>query len=124
MPKRGTTEEAMAGVLLALVRACRDDLRPAIREEGIDERDLAYEAGLLLRPSDLEAAIYGSQKRNSVLRVLRQMQGNGLINMEMGPKGAYRVLPTGKGEQYAEFLMRPWYRKLWSRLSGRASQPV
>ena len=109
-------------VLLALIRACRDDLRPAIRREGIDERDLAFEASLVQRPADLELSIYGTQMRNTVLRVLRGMQREGLITMELGPRGAYRVLPTSQGEKEAELLMRPWHRKLWDRLRRRTSQ--
>jgi hypothetical protein len=124
MARRETTEAVADGVLVALVRACRDDRRPAIREKGHDERDLAYESDLLQEPSEVESTVYGSQKRNMVLRVLRKMQRDGLISMEMGSNGVYRVLPTSKGEEYAEFLMLPWYAKLWKRLRGRASQPI
>ncbi len=124
MARRRTTEAVAEGVLLALVRACRDHLRPAIREQGIDERDLAYESALLQTPAEVEPTVYGSQKRNMVLRVLRKMQQDGLISMQMGPNGAYRVLPTPKGEEYADSLTRPWYAKLWERLRGRASQPM
>ncbi len=116
-------ERAVQGdVLLALIKACSDDLRPAIRREGIDERDLAFESSLLQRPADLEMTTYATRMRNSVLRVLRGMQREGLITMEMGPKGAYRVLPTSQGEKEAELLMRPWYLKLRDRLRGRAAQ--
>ena len=118
-------ERAVQGeVLRALIRACRDDLRPAIRREGIDERDLAFEASLVQRPADMELSIYGTQKRNGVLGVLRGMQRDGLITMEAGPSGAYRVLPTSQGEKLAALLKRPWHRKLWDRLRGRASQRV
>ena len=113
---------AQAQVLLALMRACRDDLRPAIRREGIDERDLAFEASLLRQPSDVETTTYATRMRNSVLRVLRAMQREGLISMELGPSGAYRILPTPQGEKLAALLMRPWHRKLWDRLRGRVSR--
>ncbi len=121
MARRETTEAMAGGVLVALVRACRDDQRPTIREKGIDERDLAYESALLETPAEVEATVYGSQKRGMVLRVLRKMQQDGLISMQMGSNGVYRVLPTSKGEEYADSLMRPWYTKLWERLRGRTS---
>ena len=120
--QQSSKEKAVQGqVLLALMRACRDDLRPAIRRDGMDERDLAFEAALLLRPSDVETTTYATRMRNSVLRVLRGMQQEGLITMELGPGGAYRILPTTQGERYVERLMRPWHRKLWDRLRGRSS---
>lgn len=112
---------AQQEVILALVRACRDDLRPAIRREGIDERDLAFEASLLA-PAEVENPTYGTRKRNGVLRILRGMQRQGLITMETGPRGAYRVLPTSQGEKYAEYLMRPWWRRLWDRLRRRGAR--
>ena len=124
MARRETTDAVAEGVMVALVRACRDHLRPAIREQGIDERDLAYESALLREPSEVEPAVYGAQKRNMVLRVLRKMQQDGLISMQMGSNGAYRILPTSQGEEYAEFLMLPWYTKLWERLRGRAAHPI
>ena len=111
-------ERATEAVLFALARAHRDSLHPTIREEGIDERDLAYEAGLL-QPAEMESSIYGTQKRSRILRLLRQMQTRELITMEMAPPGVYRIHPTEAGARYAEFLMRPWYIKLLDRLQGR-----
>ena len=112
-----TADTATEVVMRALIRACRDHLRPSIREAGIDERDLAFEAGLLT-PAEVDSAIYGPQKRNAILRLFRRLQGEGLISMHMAPNGVYQVLPTPKGEQFVEQLARPWYSKMWDRLRG------
>jgi hypothetical protein len=107
--------ERVESVMRALIRAYQDQIRPSIRHNGIDERDLAFEADLLT-PSEMESIIYGPRKRNAVLQLFREMEREGLISMNMGINGVYRILPTSEGEQFVAQLPQPWYRKMWNRL--------
>lgn len=110
--------ERVESVMRALIRACEDRIRPSIRHTGIDERDLAFEAGLLT-PSEMESIIYGPRKRNGVLRLFRRMEQDGLIVMNVAINGVYRILPTSEGEKFVARLPQPWYRKMWNRVRTR-----
>lgn len=107
--------ERVESVMLALIRACQDQIRPSIRHTGIDERDLAFEADLLT-PPEMESIIYGPRKRNGVLKLFRAIEREGLIIMNMEGNGVYRILPTSEGEKFVAQLPQPWYRKLWARV--------
>lgn len=112
-------EQAIAELLVALVRAHQDPFRPTIREQGIEERDLAFEAGLLA-PADMELAVYGTQKRRRVLTLLRQMQERGWARMEvMPPRGAYHIVLLPKGAEHADTITRSWWRRLMDRWKAR-----
>ncbi len=104
--------EAAAALLKALVRAFQDPRRPEIMAEGIEERDLAFEADLLL-PLEMEIPIYASQKRSSIVRLLEQMQKQGFIEFKNPRPGTlYRILPTPNGEKIGRELLTPWHSKL------------
>ena len=112
-------EEALFAVLLALTRATHDPIRPKVREEGLEERDLAFEAQLLT-PAEVEMSVYATQKRNRVLRLLRDMRDRGWIQMEpKPPTGAYYVSLKDSGLLYVQERMRPPWSKLWGRVRSR-----
>ena len=112
-------EEQVFEMLLALARAFHDPIRPNIRTQGIEERDLAFEAGLLI-PAEVEMTIYSSQKRNRVLRLLEDMKSRGWVEMEpTPPTGAYHVFLKPQGEEYVRELLRPWWNRVWSWLRAR-----
>ena len=93
--------EAMEGMLYVLVRAYQDPIRPKIRFEGMDERDLAYEAGMLT-PVEMETTVYGTQKRGRVLSLVRRMVELSWVDMEpTPPQGAYHILLKQEGVDYA-----------------------
>ena len=115
-------EETLFAVLLALTRAVHDPIRPKVREEGLEERDLAFEAHLLT-PAEVEMSVYATQKRNRVLRLLREMRDRGWIEMEpKPPTGAYYVSLKANGLLHVQERMRtPWSRlwdHVWSWLRG------
>ncbi len=94
-------EQILENMLFALVRGYQDPVRPKIRTEGMDERDLAFEAGLL-NPMEMETSLYGTQKRGRVLGLLREMVKRSWVEMQpMPPQGAYHVYLTEAGAQYA-----------------------
>ena len=94
-------EQAMEGMLYVLVRAYQDPIRPKIRFEGMDERDLAYEAGMLT-PVEMETAVYGTQKRGRVLGLVRRMVERSWVDMEPAPpQGAYHIFLKQEGVDYA-----------------------
>ena len=115
-------EERAQAMLLALVRAYRDPLRPHIRQQGLDERDLAFEADLLI-PAEVELPVYASQKRGAILRVLREMKARGWVDLRPTPPiGAYSVVLQAPGEAQAFRLLQPWWSKVWERLRGRGNR--
>ena len=94
-------EQALESMLYVLVRAYQDPVRPKIRVEGMDERDMAYEAGLLT-PVEMETSVYGTQKRGRVLRLLRKMVERSWVDMEaVPPQGAYRIFLKQDGVNHA-----------------------
>ncbi|MBI4234423.1 MAG: hypothetical protein HY686_08285 [Chloroflexi bacterium] len=105
-------QETLEVLLLTLVRAYHDPLRPAVRAKGLDERDLAFEADLLI-PAEVEIPVYATQKRGYILRLLRGMESKEWVELEAAPPyGVYRVILKAAGEEYARALMRPWWVKL------------
>ncbi|MSP78824.1 MAG: hypothetical protein EXR67_04645 [Dehalococcoidia bacterium] len=118
-----TVEQALDEMLEALVRAHYDRRRPAILERGIEERDLAFEAGMLV-PLDMEMTIYATQRRNRILRLLREMEQRGWCSMETRPPmGAYfiKVLPAGEAHLAEKIKSRPqpWWQRLFGSKNGR-----
>ena len=112
-------EEALFAVLLALTRAFHDPIRPKVREEGLEERDLAFEARLLT-PAEVEMSVYATQKRNRVLRLLRDMRDRGWIEMEpKPPTGAYHVYLKSTGLLYVRERLRPPWSRLWDHVRSR-----
>ena len=110
-----------APILKALFRAVRDPRRSNLRTEGIEERDLALEAGILL-PMEMELPKYANVKRGAIVRILELMEKQGLIQFKDPVPGTlYKVLPTAEGESIAERLLRPWRQKLMDWLLGRSS---
>ena len=94
-------EQALESMLYVLVRAYQDPIRPKIRVDGMDERDLAYEAGLLT-PVEMETSVYGTQKRGRVLSLVRKMVERGWVDMEpTPPQGAYHLFLKQEGVNYA-----------------------
>lgn len=120
-------EQALTDMLIALVRAYGDTTRPQIREKGLEERDLAFEADLL-SPSDTELTVYATQRRGRVLSLMRQMQARGWARMEVMPsRGAYHVFLLPKGIEHAQVVTRPWWRKAldrWGARGGAGSPPT
>ena len=115
-------EETLFAVLLALTRAFHDPIRPKVREEGLEERDLAFEAHLLT-PAEVEMSVYATQKRNRVLRLLRDMRDRGWIKMEpKPPTGAYYVSLSSTGLLYVRERMRAPWSKLWDHIRSRLRQ--
>lgn len=114
------TNEAAGAILKALVRAFRDPKRQSLKSEGMDERDLAFEADLII-PIDMEMPRYAQVKRGAIKRALDQMRSQGLIEFkDYRPGTLYRIIPTPLGESLGETLSRPWYRRLRDRLTRRA----
>jgi hypothetical protein len=112
-------EEAMESMLYVLLRAYRDPIRPKIRVEGMDERDLAYEAGLLT-PVEMETSVYGTQKRGRVLRLVRKMVERSWIDMEpTPPQGAYHIFLKQEGVDHATEKGRFVLDRLLRWLKGR-----
>ena len=116
-------EQALEGMLYVLVRAYQDPVRPKIRFEGMDERDLAYEAGMLT-PVEMEPSIYGTQKRGRVLQLVRKMVERSWVDMEPTPPlGAYHIFLKQEGVDYAtekgRFFLDRFLRWLKRRLASR-----
>ena len=115
-----SNEAAKAKAMLkALVRACREPRRQNLRSEGMDERDLAFEANLII-PMDMDMPRYAQIKRGAIVRVLEQMKNQGLIEfIDPRPGTLYKVVPTPNGEEIGERLARPWYQRLLAPLLRR-----
>ena len=107
-------EAILFDILFALARASTDRVRPHVTEEGLEERDLAFEAGLL-SPPEFEISVYATRKRNRVLGLLREMSERGWIRMQIKPpSGAYYVYLQDAGIE----LLRERTRSIWHRLSA------
>jgi hypothetical protein len=102
-------------MLVALVRAYQDRVRPHVPTSGLDERDIAFEAGLLT-PMETELTVYATRMRGRVLSLLRDMESWGWVAMkQMPPQGAYHVFLEGDGIAVAQEHLRPWWSKLMDR---------
>ena len=104
-------EAILFDILVALARASSDPLRPHVVEDGLEERDLAFEAGLL-SPPEVELSVYATRKRNRVLSLLKEMTGRHWIQMQVRPpSGAYYVYLQDEGIRRMRQRSRPpWYR--------------
>ncbi|MCS7207834.1 MAG: hypothetical protein NZ951_07910 [Dehalococcoidia bacterium] len=112
-------EEEIQNILFALLRAHHDPSRPEVREKGLDERDLAFEADLII-PAEMEMAVYATQKRGHILSLLRTMRSRGLVEYAPAPPtGVYRVRLTPYGQEVATHLFRPWWARLRDALRRR-----
>jgi hypothetical protein len=112
-------EERLSALLVALVRAYHDRTRPAIRERGIDERDLAFEAGLL-SPAEVDTPIYATRKRNTVLSLLREMRRRQWADIQLTPpQGVYHVILRQEGIDHLAQHFRPWWARLREWLQAR-----
>jgi len=108
-------QEEHLRMLVALVRAYQDGFRPNVQSTGLDERDVAYEAGMLT-PKEVELTVYATQKRGRVLRLLREMESWGWVGLQVAPpQGAYSVFLYTEGLEVAREHLRPW----WSRVVRR-----
>ena len=107
-------------LLIALVKAFKNPTRTAIREEGLDERDLAFEADLL-SPMDMELVKYASTKRRSIVNILEQLEIQGLIRFkDKSPGILYKIFPTENGMTIGEKLMRPWFMNIFHSIFPRS----
>jgi DNA-binding PadR family transcriptional regulator len=112
-------EEVLVSMLLALARAHQDPRRLHIRTQGMDERDLAYEADLL-SPMEMETTIYASQKRGRVLGLLRELEKHGWVKTQaVPPLGAHHVFLTPHGEELVARIQRSRLGELWKWLTSR-----
>ena len=106
-------------LLVALARAHVDRLRPDVRTDGLDERDLAFEAGLI-QPMETELTIYATQKRGRIVRLLTEMKAFGWVEVEARPPvGSYHVMLQSEGMVAVREHLRPWWSKLLDRWLGR-----
>lgn len=116
-------EEEIQSILFVLLRAQHDPSRPDVREQGLDERDLAFEADLII-PAEMEMSIYATQKRGHILSLLRTMKSRGLVEYTpTPPTGVYRVRLTAQGQEIAMNLFRPWWVRLRDALRRRRRLP-
>lgn len=113
-------DRLMAAIIVALVDAFRNPRRIDIHTNGLDERDLAFEAHLL-DPPDVETARYVGHRRRGVLRTYRHMEGIGLLRL-VDRKGINSVFPTEIANLYYDHFTQPFWRRLLSRL--RRTEPV
>jgi hypothetical protein len=102
-------------MLVALVRAYQDSVRPNVSTNGLEERDMAFEAGLL-SPMETELTVYATRKRGRVLGLLRDMESWGWVAMQTAPPhGAYHVFLEGEGIAAVQEHLRPWWSKFLDR---------
>lgn len=108
------TTENINRILLAVAFASTDPIRPQIKIEGHEERDVAYEAGLL-SPREVEMTVYSTQKRGRILHLLGIMREKQWIEFTpKPPTGAYYVFITPTGYETAINLAKPWWRKAFN----------
>jgi hypothetical protein len=111
-------ERVLERLLLCVVRSTNDPRRAELKTEGMDERDLAVEAGFLT-PAAVDDDAYTPTVRRPILAALQVLEQRGWIEVVSGDRWhIMRVRPTAAGESYAMELQRPWYRKLRDRLWG------
>lgn len=114
-------ERALERLLLCVVRSTNDPRRTELKSEGMDERDLAVEAGFLT-PAAVDDDAYTPTVRRPILAALQVLEQRGWIEIVSGDRWhIMRVRPTPVGESYAMDLQRPWYQKLRDRLLGRST---
>ncbi|MQF82892.1 hypothetical protein FIM02_01865 [SAR202 cluster bacterium AD-802-E10_MRT_200m] len=111
-------DEAVA-LLLALTRAFNDTSRSQLIVEGIEERDLAFEAGLL-EPFEVELTIYSTRKRNRILTNLKVLQDQGWAELRTMPStGAYHVFLTLAGQEFLLQLVTPSWKKNLGKIRSK-----
>ena len=115
-------DRLMAAIVLALVSAFRDPRRIDAQTNGLDERDLAFEAQLL-DPPDVETARYVGHRRRGILRTYRHMESVGLLRL-VDRKGIYTVFPTEIASSYYDHFTQPFWRRLFSRLRRTEPGPL
>ena len=99
-------------LLIALVKAFKNPKRKSLWDNGLEERDLAFEASLL-SPMDMELARYATTKRRTIVNILEQLEIQCLIHFEdKDPGKLYKIFPTQDGFSVGEKLMRPWFIKI------------
>jgi hypothetical protein len=104
------TDVRIKALILALGNAYLDGFRKTIITNGLDERDLAFEAGLI-DPSEMELSVYATQKRGMVLQLLSEIAERRWITMyEKPPVGAYRVFISEEGIKKFNELNSPWWK--------------
>ncbi|MSQ13662.1 MAG: hypothetical protein EXR47_05975 [Dehalococcoidia bacterium] len=115
-------EQVLVDMLLALVLAYGDSARPQVREKGLEERDVAFEADMLA-PPEMELTVYATQKRGRVLSLMREMHARGWARMEViPPRGAYHLFLLPKGMEHAAQITRPWWRRALDRWKARGKR--
>ena len=112
----GKYNEYLAAMLHALAAVYRDPSGSNLVTNGVEERDLAYRAGLLT-PPEVENPLYGTQKRGLVLKLIRDMESFGWATVNSpSTRGAYFVFLTKYGEQ----LANAGSQSIWSWLLTRS----
>ena len=107
------TDQQIRALLLALGNAYLDGFRKNIDTDGLDERDLAFEAGLI-EPSEMELSTYATQKRGRILQLLSEIAERGWITMyEKPPVGAFRVFISQEGITKFNELNLAWWKKFF-----------
>ena len=76
------TERDVKKALAALVRAHQDARSSRIREDGMDERDMALASGLL-SPAEIEAPFYSLSRRWRMILIIEEMGARGWIEVKM-----------------------------------------
>ena len=109
-------------MLIALVRGYRDPGRREVRVEGMDERDLAVEANILI-PADIDIPNYDLRRHKAVVQAIQQMESKGWVHVGNKPRDIFGfwsgIKPTPKGVYIALLLMRPWYQKVLGAFERR-----
>jgi len=109
-------------MLVALVKGYQDPGRREVRAHGMDERDLAVEANILI-PADIDMPNYDLRRHRAVVQAIQQMENRGWVHVGNKPRDIFGfwsgIKPTPKGERLASLLMRPWYQKALSAFERR-----
>lgn len=111
-------DRLMEAIIVALVQAFRDPRRVGLQENGMDERDLAFEA-LSFDPLDMETARYVGARRRGILRTYRHMESIGLLKL-VDRSGIFRVFPTKVTVIYYDYLIQPFWNRWFLCLRKRA----
>jgi len=107
-------QNVIAGsLLIALINAFGNPKRKNLQDDGLEERDLAFEAGLL-SPMEMELTKYATTKRGKIVYILEKLETQGLIRFHVKTPGIlYKIFPTDQGQTIGQKLMEPWYMKIF-----------